>query len=790
VGEGIIVDVSRYMTGIIEINIEEAWVRVQPGVVLDELNMVLAEKGLFFAPETSTSNRCMIGGMIGNNACGSHSLIYGSTRDHLLSANVLLSDGSSAVFENIETTEAFFARLEGNKLENLLYQQVYDMLIPENIRNEILECFPDPAVKRRNTGYALDILADMLPFSGRNKAFNFCSLLAGSEGTLAFVTEAKLSLIPVPPPVKGLLCVQLHNIEEALQANLICLKHNPGAVELMDNINLECTKSNIEQSKNRFFLKGDPGALLIVEFARNSSYELKACVEDLRNDLINNGLGYHYPLVTGDDINKVWALRKSGLGVLSNIPGDAKPVSLIEDTAVRPDLLPGYVAGLKEILAEYNLDCVFHAHVGTGELHVRPIINLKDPHGIVLLRQVISNVAVLVKKYRGSLSGEHGDGRVRSEFIPVIIGENNYRLIQNVKRTWDPEGVFNRGKIVDPPGMDVSTRYSIKDNKPFFSPVFSYGPAEGILSHAEMCNGSGGLIHPIESGVYNINERMRKDLLNNLMGEHASNLGGLIAQDIAEILPKCRAFIADPVVVDELQDVSRLSGHPLFQRISIFHALNQKATARSYARLINRKYEDLNLVIAHMGGGISVGAHKKGKVIDVNQALNGEGPFSPERSGTLPAGALVKLCFEKKYTYDEIKTMITGNGGYMAYMGTNSAYEIELMAQDGDNKARLIQDAMSYQIGKEIASMSATLHGETDSIILTGGISHNPMVVEYIKKMVSFIAPVVIYPGEDEMHALAMNGLMVLKGEIIPKDYDETTMVSVKLPFHDSENQP
>lgn len=309
------------------------------------------------------------------------------------------------------------------------------------------------------------------------------------------------------------------------------------------------------------------------------------------------------------------------------------------------------------------------------------------------------------------------------------------------------------------------------------------------IEDIEVIVGRGGLIHPIESGVYNINDRLRHDLLEGVMGEHASNLGGLIAIDIAKDLPNCKAFIADPVVVDELQDVARIAGHPRFQRFSIFHALNQKATARAYSRLMNRKYEELNLVIAHLGGGVSVGAHRKGKVIDVNQALDGEGPFSPERSGTLPAGSLVKLCFDGSLTLDEIKRMITGEGGYVAYLGTNSAYEVELLAQEGDEKASLIQDGMSYQIGKEIASMCAVLHGDVDAIILTGGISHNPMVVEYIKKMVSFIAPVVIYPGEDEMHALAMNGLMVLKGEIKPKEYDESTMVNVKLPCWDSRDR-
>jgi butyrate kinase len=287
----------------------------------------------------------------------------------------------------------------------------------------------------------------------------------------------------------------------------------------------------------------------------------------------------------------------------------------------------------------------------------------------------------------------------------------------------------------------------------------------------------GGLVQPIKSGVYRINNRMKEDLRKGVFGEHASNLGGLIADDLANQIPNCQAFIADPVVVDELNDVARFSGHPKLKRYSIFHALNHKAIARAYARLINRKYEDLNLIIAHMGGGISVGAHQAGRVIDVNQALDGDGPFSPERSGTLPAGSLAKLCFEDGITLDKIKEMITGQGGLMAYLGTNSAYEVEILVQDGNDAARKIQDAMAYQIGKEIGSLSAVLKGNIDAIILTGGISHNTMVVEYIKSMVSFIAPVVIYPGEDEMHALSSNGLLVLKGQIEAKDYDESNMV-------------
>jgi butyrate kinase len=289
--------------------------------------------------------------------------------------------------------------------------------------------------------------------------------------------------------------------------------------------------------------------------------------------------------------------------------------------------------------------------------------------------------------------------------------------------------------------------------------------------------GRGGLIRPIKSGIYAINDRMKNDLKEGILGEHASNLGGLIADDIAHSLPNARAFIADPVVVDELEDVARYAGHPRFKRISIFHALNQKATARAYARLLNKKYEDLNLIIAHLGGGISVGAHRAGRVIDVNNALDGEGPFSPERSGTLPAGQLIKECFAEGADPEEVRAMVIGQGGLMAYFGTNSAYQIELMAMDGDETARKIQDAMSYQIAKEIGAMATVLKGDVDGIILTGGIANNPMVVEYVKKMVSFVAPVIIYPGEDEMHALAMNGLMVLKGEVVAKEYSEENMV-------------
>ncbi len=283
--------------------------------------------------------------------------------------------------------------------------------------------------------------------------------------------------------------------------------------------------------------------------------------------------------------------------------------------------------------------------------------------------------------------------------------------------------------------------------------------------------GRGGLVSPIESGVYLVNRKMKEHLGSELFGSHACNLGALIADDIASSLPDAAAYIVDPVVVDELQPVARLSGMPLIRRRSVFHALNQKAVARVYAASAGRKYEDLNLIIAHMGGGISVGAHHLGKVVDVNNALNGDGPFSPERSGGVPAGQLVEICLSGKYSINEIKSMITGNGGMVAYLGTNNYQEVCRRADSGEPDAVLVRDAFIYQVGKEIGSMAASLSGHVDAIILTGGIAYHENTVRKIEAMTAFIAKVVVYPGEDELKALAFNGLLALDGKVDVKTY-------------------
>ncbi|HHN48608.1 MAG TPA: FAD-binding oxidoreductase, partial [Bacteroidales bacterium] len=490
VGGGIVVDISKHMTRVLEINKDEKWVRVEPGVILDELNMQLEPLGLFFGPETSTSNRCMIGGMVGNNSCGAHSLIYGSTRDHTLSVKALLYDGSEVEFGSLNRSK-FEKKCLGDELESTLYRHIRDMLSDKQNQDQIRKEYPDPMIKRRNTGYAIDLLLQCEPFTPGGPEFNFSRMLAGSEGTLAFFTEIKLNLVPLPPKEKALVCVHCATLEEAFRGNLVALKHGPVAIELMDHVILEQTANNITQRKNRFFIQGQPEAILIIEFACKTHEELMDRITKMEEAMRAQGYGYHFPVLRGGDIGKVWALRKAGLGLLSNIPGDAKPVAVIEDTAVNPAFLPDYMAEFQEMLKRLKLDCVYYAHIATGELHLRPVLNLKDPAHVELFRKVAHETALLVKKYKGSLSGEHGDGRLRGEFIPLMIGKHNYRLVQSIKKKWDPHNIFNPKKIVDTPPMNTSLRYEPGKHVKEPKTIFDFSDTQGILRAAEQCNGSG-----------------------------------------------------------------------------------------------------------------------------------------------------------------------------------------------------------------------------------------------------------------------------------------------------------
>lgn len=566
VGNGIIVDVSRTFTKILELNKEEHWVRVQPGVVRDELNFFLKQNGLFFGPETSTANRAMMGGMVGNNSCGSNSIVYGSTRNHLMEVKGFLSDGSFVEFKSLSPKGefSFESKLKIEGLEGDIYRHIYKVLSDEDNQNEIRKEFPKMSIERRNTGYAIDELLETEVFTtqGQNEtiktpplsgvasggSFNFCKLIAGSEGTLMFITEIKLHVNPLPPKIQGLVCVHVHTVDESLRANLIALKYQPTAVELIDHYILECTKENKEQSQNRFFVQGDPGAILVVELSNDDIDEVKSRATEMEAEMRAAGLGYHFPILFGEDTKKIWTLRKAGLGLLSNLPGDEKAVAVIEDTAVDVNDLPNFIREFNEILTANNMSSVHYAHAGSGEIHLRPIINLKTAEGHRQFRLIAEEISTLVKKYKGSLSGEHGDGRLRGEFIRQQIGEKNYALIKDLKKVWDKQNIFNPNKIVDTPPMDKFLRYEADHKVPAFETVFRFNN-QNILQHAEQCNGSGdcrktelsgGTMCPSYMATRNEKDttRARANILREVL-TNSEKLDRFDSKEVKEVMDLC-----------------------------------------------------------------------------------------------------------------------------------------------------------------------------------------------------------------------------------------------------------
>lgn len=353
-------------------------------------------------------------------------------------------------------------------------------------------------------------------------------------------------------------------------------------------------------------------------------------------------------------------------------------------------------------------------------------------------------------------------------------------LVINPGSTSTKIAIFNNNKNI----FQKDIKHSLEDLNSFekISDQFEFRKkiileelllAEIDLNEILVIIGRGGLLKPIKSGVYAVNELMIEHLMHCQIGQHASNLGALIGNGLSKDIPHAKILIADPVVVDEFEEIARVAGHPKFERRSIFHALNQKSIAKTYAKSRFQKYEELNLIVVHVGGGITVGAHCNGRVIDVNQGLDGDGPFSAERSGTLPIGEVINMCFSGEFTVEEIRKMITGEGGLAAYLGTNSVLEIEARIREGDDYAKFIYEAMAYQVAKEIGAVSTVLKGKVDAILITGGVAYDERFVNWIKERVEFIAPIFIYPGEDEMRALAKNAFAVLSGEMEVMQYDQ-----------------
>jgi FAD/FMN-containing dehydrogenase/Fe-S oxidoreductase len=491
IGDGIVVDVSKYFTKIIAFDAANRTVTVQPGVIRDELNLFLKPHGLFFGPNTSTTNRCMIGGMVGNNSSGTTSIRYGVTRDKIVEIKAVLADGSQVKFNELSSAE-FIEKTKGGTLENTIYRTIYSELSNKENQEEILSQFPKPEIHRRNTGYAIDVLLKSDLFSGTEPTINLGKLLCGSEGTLAFTTEVTLKVDDLPPTNNVMVVAHFHTIQESLEAVVTAMKHHLYTCEMMDDTILNCTKTNREQAKNRFFIQGDPKAVIMLEVASYISMEdAEAQADALITDLEKNNFGYALPKIYGSDIDKINELRKAGLGLLGSIVGDDKAADSIEDTAVELSDLPNYIAEFAAMMKKHGQDAIYYAHAGAGEIHLRPVLNLKKKEGVYQFRNIATEVAVLVKKYRGSLSGEHGDGIVRGEFLPYMIGDKNYELLKRVKLAFDPNSVMNIGKIVNALKMDENLRFEVDRIEPDIKTIQDFSDSLGILRLAEKCNGSG-----------------------------------------------------------------------------------------------------------------------------------------------------------------------------------------------------------------------------------------------------------------------------------------------------------
>ncbi|WP_179353826.1 FAD-binding and (Fe-S)-binding domain-containing protein [Winogradskyella vidalii] len=490
VGDGIVVDVSKYFTRILKIDETAQTVTVQPGVVRDELNNYLEPFGLFFGPNTSTSNRCMIGGMVGNNSSGTTSIQYGVTRDKVLSLKTILSDGSDAEFSNV-SVEAFQEKLKLETLEGHIYKTIYKELQSETVQQQIKNHFPKPEIHRRNTGYAIDELIKSSVFMDSTVDFNMCQLLSGSEGTLAFTTEITLQLDVLPPKESAIIALHYKSIANCLKSVATVMQYNLHTCEMMDDTILNLTKHNKTQQENREFVEGEPAAILMCELKAETPEQLKLAIDEFLSAVKVLDLSYAAAILKGEAIGKAIELRKAGLGLLGNLIGDKKAVACIEDTAVAVDDLDAYISEFTALMKSYNQNAVYYAHAGAGELHLRPILDLKQKEDVVLFRKITTDVAKLVKKYKGSMSGEHGDGIVRAEFIPLMIGEANYAIIKRIKTAFDADNIFNPGKIVEAYPMDKNLRYETNRKEPEIETLLDFSESQGILRAAEKCNGSG-----------------------------------------------------------------------------------------------------------------------------------------------------------------------------------------------------------------------------------------------------------------------------------------------------------
>jgi len=519
IGEGVIIDVSKHLNYILDYRPEQREIVVEPGVIQDDLNAFVAQEGLRFAPDTSTSNRAMIGGMIGNNSCGSYSVLYGTTREHVKSVEVILSDGSEATFGDLSKDE-LQQKLTLPTLEGELYRFVVNLLTEQQAKDggeKFLNAFPHESIKRRNTGYALDeLLRHHQPFNPTGKPFNLTPLICGSEGTLAVVKRATLNLVKTPAH-RILICAHYHSVEVALEQVPALLtfstpqvgtKKSPAAIELIDQITLDSTQGNRQQQANRFWIHGSPAAVLVIELFDDTQDALNQRAKDITQFVLSSKTestktsleAYAAPVVSGGDMAKVWAIRKAGLGLLMGKVTRQKAVAVVEDAAIPVDRVADYYRDVRALMAELKVGCVYYGHASVGLIHVRPELDLATERGRELFQLIGSRISTLVKHYRGALSGEHGDGRIRAPFLPEQFGEEVYAHLVALKHTFDPHNLFNPGVII---GHRPITE-NLRADRVLQTPLktgFDWQADISLLDAVEKCNGAGACRKSAGAGV-------------------------------------------------------------------------------------------------------------------------------------------------------------------------------------------------------------------------------------------------------------------------------------------------
>ncbi len=559
-GGGLIVDTSRYMSAITDLDAENSTIWVEPGVIRDSLNDFVAPFQLLYGPDTSTTNRCMVGGMIGNNSAGNFSVKYGSTRDHVIAIDAILSDGSRVLFGPL-SNEEIEQKMQLQSFEGHIYREM--VAIIREHRDTILENSPHSDIKRRNTGYALDRLCVMEPFEPGGEPFNLAKMLCGSEGTLALTVKAKVNLEPLPK-YNLLVISQFDDLYEALELTALCVQHKPAAVELVDDVVLNATKGNIALSHNRFFLRGEPRCILITQLDGDDWDDLIAQGDALIDEIRATGKGYHHSLMTDpDEKRRVWDLRKAGLGLLMGLLTENRSPEFVDDTAVRVEDLPNYIRDFEQIMQKYKTSSVYYAHASVGELHLRPSIDVKSQEGLDKMKAIAGEVADIIRRYRGSFSGEHGDGRIRAPFLEQVLGREMVALFERVKQVWDPAHLLNPNKIIFPKPMDIDLRFGPDYHMEKVDTVFKWRKEGGFDMALEACNGagvcrklvaSGGTMCPSYRATFEERDvtRGRANIFRQLFaGQAADAFGSDELKDALSLCLSCKACKSEcPANVD------------------------------------------------------------------------------------------------------------------------------------------------------------------------------------------------------------------------------------------------